>query len=313
MIFKKHIALVLMLVALVACEKRSLLEGLDQKNANDVLVVLSKNGIQAQKKSVVKQQETTWQILVDSGDEAQARELLVANNLPRQRELGLSGVCKDAGLIPTPKTEKCREMLALKGEIINSLQSIPGVVSADVVINMPDKQDFPDENVAPQRPAASVVLQLSELGDPEMFTEAKIQQFVSNAVTGMDMRDVVVLISRVTPAAPVEAMEVPVVTAAQSMNAEEVSETETEPMDASETVSVLGVKMDQDSVGNFRLLAVLVLVIFVILSAVLVYAFVKNARVRQQSGGLAVIPQALPQSASSSRETAIEQDRVGIE
>ncbi len=310
--FKKQIVLMALVCVLAACQQIAVLEELDQKNANDVLVVLSKNGIKAEKKSVTKQQVTSWQILVDSGDQALARELLAENNLPRQRELGLSGVCKDAGLIPTPKTEKCREMLALKGEIINSLQFIPGVMSADVVINMPDKQDFPDENVAPQRPAASVVLQVGNMPDPEMFTEAKIQQFVANAVTGMDMRDVVVIISRtVMTAAPevvsnIAAVSVPTVTEVDPEIVDSIEE-------GAESASVLGLKMDQDSVGQFKLLAILVLAIFVILSAVMVYAFLKNARFRQQRGGLAVIPQSLGAKSAASHEVDIEQDRVGIE
>ncbi len=272
----------LLLLFLVACQEAILLQDLDQKNANDVLVVLSKNGIQAQKEAVLKQQATSWTIKVSAEDEQKAREILVASNLPRQKELGLSGICKEAGLIPTPKTEKCREMLALKGEIINSLQSVPGVISADIVINMPDKQDFPDENTPQQRPTASVVLQVGDMPDPESFPESKIQQFVANAVTGMDMRDVVVMVSRLAPIVPLEKKALGIEDEASEPALGE--EDNDEAVDAN-LVSVGGIEMNEESAGKFKLFAGVILFLFVLLSGGLITLLLKMARSRQKTGG----------------------------
>ena len=109
----------------------------------------------AKKEKEVRQQEIYWNITVSSGDEALARSILVANHLPRIRQGGLRGICEKPGMIVTEKFEKCQEILALKGEIINALESVPGVVSADVVLNLPDKEEFPDEDTPSARPTWS--------------------------------------------------------------------------------------------------------------------------------------------------------------
>lgn len=286
--YKKWPVLLIFLF-LAACQETILLQEMDQKNANDVLVVLAKNGIKAKKEAIIRQQETTWTLKVKNDDEQQARELLVANNLPRQRELGLSGICKEAGLIPTPKTEKCREMLAIKGEIINSLQSIPGVVSADVVVNIPDKEDFPDEKAIQKRPAASVVLQVGDMAPSDMFTESKVQQFVANSVTGMDMRDVVVIISRAGDyygtvqtqgiVAPNPEITEPVTESLTEVTAES-------PVESAELVSIAGIQMNPDSAKKFKMVAGILLFCFVLLSIALIALLMRTARFRQSGSSL---------------------------
>jgi type III secretion system YscJ/HrcJ family lipoprotein len=270
-----------LIVLLIACSGDVvLLQNLDQKNTNDILVMLAKSGITAKKKIVEKQQEVSFSILVDAADEQHARELLVSNHLPREKELGLSGICKDAGMIPTPKTEKCREMLATKGEIINSLQTIPSVVSADIVLNVPDKEDFPDPNLPQKRPTASVVLQIANDASPDVVTEAKVQQFVANAVTGMDLRDVTVIISRVTNAIPSAA-------AVDDMNPQSTSvagAVSAETMAPENMVSIGGMMMDAASAQRFKIFAVCFLIFFVILSGILIGVLLKLAQMRQRKG-----------------------------
>lgn len=268
---------------LMACQESVLLQGLDQKNANDVLVMLSKNGVKATREAVTKQQQTTYTLKVDSADGARARELLVVNNLPREKELGLSGICKDAGLIPTPKTEKCREMLAIKGEVINSLQSIPGVVSADVVLNIPDKQEFADENTPQQRPTASVVVQVGNWADQEVFSESKIQQFVANAVSGLDTRDVAVIISRIGLPAD-KGWDGSHDGSVTELDSEEVIAGEEESdSESGSDVTVGGLSMDSASAAKFRLIASGVLIVFVLLAGALIFMLIKMVKNRQSS------------------------------
>lgn len=305
---KLHFIFVLVLTIFVACKDEVvLLQALDQRNTNEIMVVLSRNGIKARKQAIEKQQEVSWSIFVKGSDEPKAREVLVDHNLPKERELGLSGICKDAGMIPTPKTEKCREMLALKGEIINSLRSIPGVVNADVVLNMPDKDEFADDSVASARPSASVVVQVAAKSDQvEFINEAKVQQFVANTVPSMDMRDVAVIISRVeapfenggiipeeNPTAPPSEAQL---VAEGLQNDQEIETMETEDM-----VSIGGLTMDSKSAKKFKAVAIIFLVVFVILSAGLVLIVLMLGRSRQQKnaankkGTEASANQALPE------------------
>lgn len=291
MFFRKHHFIPILFVAcalsLTGCRKTVLLQDLDQKDLNEVMVLLNKNGIEAEKMVVEKQQQVTWSVTVAPGDQERARELLVANHLPRQKEMGLSGVCKEAGLIPTPKTEKCRELLAMKGEIINSLVSIPGVVNADVVLNIPDKEDFPSAETEQKRPAASVTLQVGRAANiTDVVTEAKIQQFVANAVTGMDMRDVAVIISPID-GAPVEVNSNEATVVASTSPAEEVA-----PVLLGDSVELGGMIMDADSAKKFKVMASLFLFFFVVLSGSLIFVLLKLARVRHgTTHALAPAPQ----------------------
>ncbi len=290
---------------LTACNEAVLLQELDQHDANAILVVLAKNGIKAEKKAIEKQQAVTWTITVSGGNEQAARELLVVNNLPKQKQLGLSGVCKDTGLIPTPKMEKCREMLALKGEIINSLESIPGVVDADAVVNIPDKEDFPDANTPVMRPSASVVVQIDPALKESPVEEGKVQQFVANAVTGMDVHDVAVIITRGTGGAsfdnvdrgggsPVVPSTVPAPVTAQQNSSGEVESNV-------DLTKVAGLEMDSQSAKKFKVVFSLVLVFFIGLATALILVLVKMAQIRKTPGTNVMTNPALPEKVTMDR------------
>ncbi len=195
---KKILVLLAILLATTACKKVALYHDLTEEEANDIIVILQTNDISAEKIKEVRQNEIFWVIQVDPKKLAESRSLLVEHNLPRKRELGLSGVYKEKGLIPTPDEQKARFLLALKGEIINSLLKIPEVVEADVVLNIPTADEFVSPGAKEKRPTASVVIMArpSRTG-VESFTEAKIQQFVANSVENLNPRDVSVIITYV--------------------------------------------------------------------------------------------------------------------
>jgi len=263
----------------VACEQFgsgtiAIVHDLQERDANQILVILSKSGLHAEKVKEEHNQEISWSVTVGKDDGQAARDILVANNLPKVRQMGLEGICKDAGLILTPKTEKCREILAYKGEIINSLESIPGVVSADIVLNVPDKQDFPDENAPPPRPTASVTLLYLPSDTSSKLTEAKIQEFVGNAVSELDPRDVAVVISTLAATAktsPEVAVEV------KTDKTKSVAEDDDEV-----SASVLGLKMDEASAKKFKVLTGLFLVVFMVLAGAFIFVLMRMAKLRKQ-------------------------------
>lgn len=306
-VFLKKSGLILFLIFcsthLTACkEKIAIVHDLQERDANEILVVLARHHISATKEKVEKNQTVTWNVKVESEDDMQARSILVANNLPKVRQGGLKGICQDAGLILTPKTEKCREILAYKGEIINSLESIPGVVSADVVLNIPDKEDFPDENMPTPRPTASVTIQyLKDSHGSTVLTEGKVQEFVANGVSGLDARDVTVILSVVetglaNPATAgnegrdSDAQEVMVVgqnqnTTPDSQNTQSPESQETIQQDGNieEMTSIGGLKMDEESAKRFKVVAVMFLGLFLLLSIAFIFVLLRMAKMRKQS------------------------------
>src|SRR4030095_5531462 len=190
----------LFLFVLTGCGKVPIIHDLVESEANEILVALADRGIEAEKAAVEKSQKISWSVLVAQKDTPAARKVLVENNLPRKKELGFSGICKEKGLIPTPEEEKCRKLLALKGEIINSLSRIPGVIDSDVVLNIPDVSEFATETQPSKRPTASAVLRVKKSSDVMMeLTEPKIQRFISNTIENLDPRDVSVVITYIQP------------------------------------------------------------------------------------------------------------------
>ena len=283
--------LVLLLMTLVACQEMAIVHDLQERDANEILVILAKNGMTATKERFEKNQEVTWIVKVQPADEMNARNILVANRLPHVRHGGLSGICKDAGLIPTPKTEKCREILGYKGEIINLLENIAGVVSADVVLNIPDKDEFPDENSPAPQPTASVTVQYLPEADATQLTEGKIQQFVANAIPSLDARDVTVIMSveKYALLSP-GVVQLPASAAdatAAIPPAGSIPEGST-PM-TEDLATVGGLKMDAPSAQKFKIVAVVFLVLFLLLTVSFIVVLLRLARVKKQAVAAAAV------------------------
>ena len=100
--------LCLVVMLLASCGRIELYQNLTEEEANEILVLLSENNIRATKKKVIVQNETSYSIDVREADMVKSRSLLLQHNLPRRKELGLTGVYKEKGLIPTPDEQKAR-------------------------------------------------------------------------------------------------------------------------------------------------------------------------------------------------------------
>ena len=278
---RKHllfsIIAIILLITIVACGGIALYQGLSEEDANEILVLLNENNIKATNKKEVRQNEIYWSVIVGNSDVARARGLLMQHNLPRHRELGLTGVYKEKGLIPTPDEQKARYLLALKGEIINSLERIPDVVDADVVLNTPTKNEFATaEEKAKQRPTASVIVKMkpSETGTPSL-TEAKVQEFVANAVEGMNPRDVTVVLTYIPVSGqtirPGQVMTLP-------PKGAEVPQTP-QPMMEKELV---GLRLDAASKERLKIYLLIFFLLLMILSAGLIISIVQGSRMRRR-------------------------------
>ncbi len=267
-----------------ACSTVQLYQDLNEEDANEILVLLSENGIKAQKKKVMAQNEVSYAIEVGENDMVRARSLLLRHNLPRRKELGLTGVYKEKGLIPTPDEQKARFLLALKGEIINSLERMPQIVDADVVLNIPTKDEFASpEAQKDKRPTASIVVKARALVEgEEPISEAKVQQFVANSVEGLNPRDVAVIITYLTseafqgtPKKPEDVRSLP--SAVTPMPAQA-------SVDSSSTTGdeIIGLKLDTKSKAKLKIYLLIFFVVLILLALALILSIVQASRTRRQ-------------------------------
>lgn len=257
---KIKLILTLFLLFFSACSRIALHQDLKENDANEILVALHDRGIEAKKVRVEKATTVSWSIEVTAKDEALARKILVDNNLPKIKELGFSGICKEKALIPTPEEEKCRRLLALKGEIINSLERVPGVVEADVVLNIPEISQFAVESQPNKHPTASAVIRVRKNEAGGDLTEAKVQRFISNSVENLDPRDVAAIITYVDNPNLISAKEKVV-----------------------SFVTYMGLQISPESKSRFKIYALSTLAVFIFLSAALIFAIFRLIQSRQNN------------------------------
>lgn len=303
---KNKIGTLLLLSLMAGCKQVDLFHNLQEIEAGEIMVTLQQNSIEAVKEKEMNGQDVSWKITVGEKDVPRARQILVSNNLPREKALGLSGVYKEKGLIPTPDEQKARFLLALKGEIINSLLKIPGVVDADVVLNVPHDSEFADLDPVKKRPTASVVVRTkNEELVAQTVTESKMQRFVANTVPNMDPNDVAVIVTRsdtgasqqATQAAaasqapvvypvPAHPMGIPVGhEKAENADGEEAFG-ENQPKGG--TVEIAGLELSQESVGRFKAYFIGILSLLVAVSVFLLFNILRlnRMRLKVQKGSL---------------------------
>jgi len=281
-LFHWVVAIALAAILLAGCGRIELYQNLSEEDANEMLVLLSENDIKTVKKQVVRQNEIFYSIQVSEADMVQARSLLLQHNLPRRKELGLTGVYKEKGLIPTPDEQKARYMLALKGEIINSLRRIPQVVDADVVLNVPTKDEFASaQQQEEQKPTASAVIRVKpDAAGLSSVTEAKMQQFIANSVEGMNPRDVTVVISYLIVPSKGKSGDV------LTMPSETLAPEAAQVPEVAVEHELIGLKMDAESKDKLKVYVLLFFLVLMILAVALIVVIVQGARMRRTLSAL---------------------------
>lgn len=277
-------------MGLCACGEVILHQNLDQRNADKILVLLDKNGIEAYTEAVTDGQDMTWTVMVSKADVSMARRFLVENNLPALPELGLSGVYSEKGLIPTPDEQRARFLLAMKGEVVNALRKIPGVHEVGVVLNVPESSELTFGAKERVKPSASVVLRVA---DPAMLhqelTEEKVKRFVANSIQNLEPNNVIVIISsekhensHLGGAAPIPTTPPP---PRQPPNPEggPSSDLGTGSTTDSDMVTVAGIELDAASVGKFRFYMIIFLCVLILLSAALLLTLFRFSRMRRKA------------------------------
>lgn len=129
---KAGVVLLLLGLALAGCRQPSLLEGLDQQQANEVLSVLQRNNIAAVKVDAGK---AGYAVKIDQSDFSAAVDLLNLYSLPSRPRLQVAEMFPADSLVASPRAEKARLYSALEQRIEQSLAVLEGVVSARVHVS----------------------------------------------------------------------------------------------------------------------------------------------------------------------------------
>ncbi|MFN7697081.1 MAG: secretion protein, partial [Deltaproteobacteria bacterium] len=185
-----------------ACGCQAELEqGLDEAQANAIVVALDQHGIGATKSAELGGgEEPAYTVSVAPDDVAPALAVLRSEGLPRERDPGLDEMFGEGSLVPTATEERARMTAALSGELSRSIESIDGVLDARVHVSMVSAEDRPLDGHEAPRPTASVLLRYT--GSRPPVDESAIRRIVAGSIVTMRADDVtVVTVGRPPPVA----------------------------------------------------------------------------------------------------------------
>ena len=187
--------LALLTAAFVAGCSIDLQHDLTERDANDIYVLLSENGIAAKKLRNESGNVPTYVVSVAKQDAAHALKLLTEHSLPRPVSDGLSAFKKGKGMVPTQTEERAMFLEALAGEVSNALNRIDGVLEARTIVTIPEVSDLTQEDKRPL-PSASVLVRYRPTAEGRApLDEERIKSFVATAVPEMRREAVTVLLS----------------------------------------------------------------------------------------------------------------------
>jgi type III secretion protein J len=196
----------LLLLLLAGCSGEELFHGLDERQANELLVALEEAGLSGGKRRE-DGAEGGWTVEVRGADAGQARRVLAERELPRSRTPGFADLFEGGGMVPTPLEEHARYLHALSGELSRTVEALDGVVEARVHLGLPQEDPLrPGESRAPR---AAVLLRCRPAACAAVRPlEPAIRALISGAADGLSPEMVSVLVAEAEAApapAPVRA------------------------------------------------------------------------------------------------------------
>src|SRR5690606_10270663 len=115
--------------------------GLDEPEANRVVVALDRAGVAASKEADPTA-EGRFRVEVPRDDAARALATLAEEQLPRARPAGLAESGGRGSLVPSRAADQARLARGLAGELERTLGDVDGVIAARVHLNLPSQDAF---------------------------------------------------------------------------------------------------------------------------------------------------------------------------
>jgi len=168
--------------------------GLTEQDANEIYVLLSKNGINATKVKEGEGTDMKFNIVVPKADAAQAAELLRANSLPRPIEKGFNHFAKGS-MVPTASEERAMMLKAIAGEVSNAFNKVDGVLEANVIVNIPENNDLTQPENKPMASSSVMIRYRPSIEGKAPLTDKEVKMFVASAVSDLKPENVTVMLT----------------------------------------------------------------------------------------------------------------------
>jgi type III secretion protein J len=288
---------VIVIGLLTSCESRRIIvNGLEEKDANEILVFLSTKGVNAQKVRTDVDPGAggggivLWNISVSEEQATEAMALLNQAGLPRRRGQSLLGIFATTGLVPSGLQEKIRYQAGLGEQIASIIRKIDGVLDADIQISFPEEDPL-NPGAPKQKITASVYVKHNGvLDDPNAHLVTRIKRLVAGGVPGLDYDSVTVIGDRVRFGDWASAL--------QGAGEEEKT-----------YVNVWSIVLAKESLNRFRIIFFSFIITILLLTLFLLWLLWKFFPVLRQTGGIKQLfsPHQIKQAASAPAEAALEE------
>jgi len=170
--------------------------GLDEGQANRVIVALDHAGVGGEKESDPAV-EGRFRVLVERDEAPRAIAALREEDLPAPNAPGLLDSMGKGSLVPSQLTEHAQFVTGLSGELERTLSAIDGVLSARVHLSLPEVDPLREG----PRPKATASVLMKHRGIAPPLDVHEVKRLVAGAAPGLAPDDVaVVMVSRPAPA-----------------------------------------------------------------------------------------------------------------
>lgn len=260
---------------LTSCESRRIIvNALDEREANEILVFLSAKNIDATKVQNLAAGGTgatklvLWDISVSNEQALEAMSLLNQAGLPRRRSQNLLNIFTGAGLVPSEMEQKIRYQAGLAEQIASTIRKMDGILDTEVQISFPEEE--PLNPTAQKQPiTASVFVKHNGiLEDPNSHLVTKIKRLVAAGVPGLNYDSVTVVGERARYS------EFPL---DFNLGASE---------DAKQYVTVWSLIIAKDSLQRFRIIFFSFTVLILLFTLALIWMFWKIYPILKEHGGI---------------------------
>ncbi len=198
-----YLCWVFVAVLLTSCEgRKTIVNGLDEREANEIMTYLSGKGVEAYKVMKVASSGgggskiAEFDIQVPESESNQATSLLNQVGLPRKRSQNLLGIFSSGSLVPSEMQENIRYQAGIADQIAGTIRKFDGILDADVTISFP-KDDPLNPGQSRGKITASVYVKHNGvLDDPNSQLLSRVRRLVSASVTGLDYDNVTVIPER---------------------------------------------------------------------------------------------------------------------
>lgn len=260
---------------MTSCESRKIIvNGLDEREANEILVFLSNKNLNAVKVQNVGtgpggggSKIVLWDISVESDRAIDAMAYLNQAGLPRRRSQNLLDIFTGSGLVPSEMEQKIRYQAGLAEQIASTIRKIDGILDTEVQISFPEEDPLNPAEKKQKITASVYVKHNGVLDDPNSHLTTKLKRLVAASVPGLDFDNVTIIGERARFSDFAQGI--------QSGNQEE-----------KQFVSIWSIVVAKESVTRFRIIFFTFTILCLLLTIGLIWLLWKTYPFLKEHGGI---------------------------